>query len=301
LPSLTVLNIGNHRIFFAVITVIYVACFPLYLALSCLSPWELHWEGLFLASRYCEEVSTLALEVQRLESQAARLGVTSKESQRLSRAAEGKRMDVRKLLQEIDLWRKVIGLSAPALSEHEVQHMFRTGDVPTALLLGDNAAMERARLLFYGRQWHLATSEEGRLNEELVYLALEVQRLAWWLQHMLDGIAAQLILEEQAVGPLPRIWDYSAGSSVPRATSAGLMAAFFAKPVHQSARTPDFFSHGRQFQLQRMQRLLKRLQSELGTPPAQPSRPPMSVQQEAEAAAAAVAHLVEDSGDLMSA
>jgi hypothetical protein len=198
------------------------------------------------------------LEVQRLSSLSGREAYVDLDSRNLDKTVRDKLAAARLCLKEIDLWRGILHLSAPALTELQIVEMFRSGRVPVEALLGKHDATERARLLYFGRLYFLASNEELRLREETVYLKKEVARLHWSLVDKLRKIDSQ-IPAARVWGGLPDVWELTGGSFY------SVVQSFqtWRPPLVQEQQAPAFFSFGRLFQLQQKQCLLKQLLAEV--------------------------------------
>ncbi len=117
------------------------------------------------------------VEIRQLHSERAAAGCADKQTRRSQSRAKRKRGQVRAQLEEMHVWRSLLGSPPVRLTELQVKELLSGGPAPWATPGSASSAGRR----HHGRLYHAAAADVARAREQQGILAVEKVRLAAWL------------------------------------------------------------------------------------------------------------------------
>ena len=131
-------------------------------------------------------------EVRKLTDQ--RRAESDKESKRLRGGSARKMKRVRKLMAEMDLWRRLGGMPVPGLTEEQLKAMLAQG---TPGPWDSEGRSDLAAKMHFGRLMFMAVSDGKRCIEEVDILEVEMLRAQAWISYMTARVQAELAKVDQ--------------------------------------------------------------------------------------------------------
>jgi hypothetical protein len=196
------------------------------------------------------KLQDLALETKQLARQRDQQGAACKEAKGLASRIKSRQRVMRKLMDEMNLWNRLLdgGAQKDMFTEEEVAKALELGIVPETRAALLNAASSTIGL---GKQYYFVTNDLERCVEEQGLLGQERRRLCKWVTYVLARCEQRL----QALGDEGQV----PVVSLPGAVPAERAVLVIEKYVHERAR-----SSGIAFHLRRHMRSLECMKKQLG-------------------------------------